>query len=234
METIAHRGCTGQFPENTLSAIQSVVDHVDRIELDVLQCGSGEIILFRHVSTETLTGTDYQVTSTEYETLRELPVLETDERIPTLAKALATIPSTVDVQIDLKARGIAADVRRVVDQYDHDLYLCSADADVLTEGSALSWDTTVGYVSFAHFQEADVDSSSVPHAELAEAVETAASLDASFIEVPYSLCLETDIVDAAHDADLDVVAWPIRTREQLDAIAAHNVDAAMLDRIDIL
>jgi len=94
MDAIAHRGCAEQFPENTLLAIESVVDHVDRVELDVRQCGSGEIVLFHDATTAALTGEEHQVDSTDYETLRGLSVLDTDEHVPTLADALGTIPRT--------------------------------------------------------------------------------------------------------------------------------------------
>jgi len=234
MDAIAHRGCAEQFPENTLLAIESVVDHVDRVELDVRQCGSGEIVLFHDATTAALTGEEHQVDSTDYETLRGLSVLDTDEHVPTLADALGTIPPDVDVQLDLKTNGIAADVKRVADQYDHDVYLCSTDTSALTEATALSWDAAAGYVSFAYFEDEDVDPSTVTESEQRDAVESAVALDCSFVEVPYSLAVESDVVDAAHDAELDVVAWPIPTRDQLDAIAARDVDGAMLDRVDIL
>ena len=234
MEYIAHRGCADQFPENTMRAIQSVVNHVDRIELDVFRCGSGEIILFHDEFTGKLTDGDYTVTETEYATLRDLNVLGTDERIPLLSEALEVIPETVDVQLDLKHAGIADAVEKITSQFPHDIYLCSTDSEILTEAIAKSWDASPGYVSFAYFQYEDVNPASVTEADWRDAVNTATRLGCTFLEVPYELCLESNIVDGAHEAGLNVVAWTIRTREQLEHLEVRDIDAAMIDRIDII
>lgn len=234
MELIAHRGCADQFPENTLAAIRGVVEYVDRIELDVFQCGSDEIILFHDRSTAALTGDDFDVTTTDYETLRELTVLDLDQYIPTLAEAYETIPASVDVQFDLKQPGIAEAVVDVTQQFDNELYICSTDTDALTEAHAAPWDASLGYVSFAYFQDEPVDPTSITDSELDETLSQAEGLNCSFIEVPYELCLETDIVERAHDRGLDVVAWTIRTEAQLNDVAEAGVDGAMIDRIDII
>ncbi|WP_168216155.1 glycerophosphodiester phosphodiesterase [Halorussus halobius] len=231
---IAHRGCADQFPENTLAAFRSVVDDVDRIELDVVQCGSGELVAFHDAETDDLTDGSYAVAETDYETLADLSVLGTDEHIPLLADALDAIPASVDVQLDLKRPGIARAAREVTDRYDHDLYLCATDPDILAEAGRHSWDVRPGYVSFGHFQYEDVDPDSVTESEWREAVATATDHDCTFLEVPHELCVRTDVVEAAHEADLSVVAWTIRTADRLADLDERGVDAAMVDRIDIL
>ncbi|WP_255171237.1 glycerophosphodiester phosphodiesterase [Natrononativus amylolyticus] len=234
MEHIAHRGCADQFPENTVRAIRAVAEVVDRIELDVMQCGSGEVVLFHDATTDALTGESHTVADTDYATLRDLEVCGTTARIPTLEDALEVLPTTVDVQLDLKQAGIAEAVRQVVDRYDHDVYICSTDPEILAAATELPWEIRPGFVSFPHFQYEDVDPASITAAERREAIDTATGLECTFLEVPQELCVHTDIVEAAHAAGLDVVAWTIRTRAQLEAVAAADVDAAMIDRIDIL
>lgn len=118
--------------------------------------------------------------------------------------------------------------------YDRDVYVCSTDPEILAAAGDCSWEIRPGYVSFAHFQYEDVDPGSITAAERHEAIETATALECTFLEVPYELCVHTDIVDAAHTDGLAVVAWTIRTPDQLKAVDASGVDAAMIDRIDIL
>lgn len=234
MEYIAHRGCADQFPENTIRAVRAVSDVVDRIEIDVMQCGSGEVILFHDETTDERTDGSHVVADTNYDTLRELRVLGSDEKIPLLSEALTDVPSTVDIQLDLKQRGIAEIVGRVMNQYDHDRYVCATDPEILQEVREQSWDANLGYVSFAYFQYEEVDPTSVSEAEIDEAIDTATDLECTFIEIPYQLCTHSNIVQKAQAAGLQTVAWTIRTEAQLAEMSAASVDAAMIDRIDIL
>lgn len=235
MEYIAHRGCADQFPENTLAAVRGCADHVDRIELDAFRCGSGEVVLFHDRSTAALTDGEYDVTETDYDVLRELRVLGSDQRIPLLAEACEAMPTSVGVHVDLKQRGIADAVAAVTAGFDHEVYVCSTDPDALAEAASASWDATLGYVAFGYFQtDEDADPGAVTDAELRDALDTAVDLDCSFVEVPQGLCVETDVVTLAHDRGLDVVTWTIRTAGELSAVADAGVDGAMVDRIDIL
>lgn len=231
MEYIAHRGCARQFPENTRRAVRSCAAHVDRIELDVRRCGSGELVVHHRDDLSAKTDTCGRVHETSLDALQAVDVLGTGTGIPRLASLLDDVPPDVDLQLDLKHDGLAADVADVVAARDHDAYACSADADVLRR--VRETDLPFGYVSFTYFEARPVSDEEVQRLDYDDVVETAAALGCEFVEAPQELCVQTDVVEDAHDAGLDVVAWPIATTEAANAVRDTNVDGLMLDRYDV-
>lgn len=234
MDYIAHGACAGQFPENTLLAISNVIDHVDRIELDVVRCGSGELVLFREPTTDELTDGNHQIATTGYETLKRLDVLDSGESIPLLSAGLEIVPPSIPVHLDLKAPNLLGDLRTVTESYDHDVYLCSSELPLLAEVRATDWEVPFGYVSFPDEPTERDDPSRVPTRGSKAEVHRAAQIGCDFIEIPYDRCLEPSVVETAQTMDVGVVAWPIRTADQLERMATRGVDGVMVDRIDIL
>ena len=71
---IGHRGEPETWPENSLLGFQSVLEAGARlIETDVQITADGVAILSHDPSVSRITGTDLQVTATDYKTLRALP-----------------------------------------------------------------------------------------------------------------------------------------------------------------
>ena len=71
---IGHRGEPDTWPENSLLGFQSVLEAGARlIETDVQITADGIAILSHDPSTSRVTGTDLQITTTDYKTLRALP-----------------------------------------------------------------------------------------------------------------------------------------------------------------
>lgn len=231
MEHIAHRGCARQFPENTRRAVRSCAPHVDRIELDVRRCGSGELVVHHRDDLAAKTDSEGSVHGTSLDVLQDVDVLGTGSGIPTLASLLDDVPSDVDLQLDLKHGGLATDVADVVADSEHDVYPCSADVDVLRR--VRETDLPFGYVSFTYFEARPVSDEEVARLDYADVLETAAALGCEFVEAPHELCVQTGFVADAHEAGLDVVAWPISTAETADAVREARVDGLMLDRYDV-
>jgi glycerophosphoryl diester phosphodiesterase len=97
----AHRGASGEFPENTLLAFeQAIAQGTDGIELDVIQVedefyiwhdrylpeAAGEELLFRLQSKQAI----------------EALTLSLEQKIPTLAQALSHISGRVAVNVEVK------------------------------------------------------------------------------------------------------------------------------------
>ncbi|WDD99509.1 glycerophosphodiester phosphodiesterase [Thalassomonas actiniarum] len=107
MEIFAHRGASAAFPENTLLAFeQAIVQGADGIELDVQYHPDGELIVL-HDSHLDIT-TNGQGAYDELG-LTELARLDAgnQQKIPTLAQALAQINGRCAVNIELKDAGVA-------------------------------------------------------------------------------------------------------------------------------
>ena len=75
MLTIGHRGARGYVAENTLESIQKALDlHVDGVEIDVYQCGSGEIVVFHDKRLNRLTGNRGFIGKTNFDELNTMLV----------------------------------------------------------------------------------------------------------------------------------------------------------------
>lgn len=75
IKNIAHRGFSGQFPENTLLAFQEAIDlGVDALELDVQLSKDGEIMIFHDEDLSRITGQKGLLRDLTWAELRELDV----------------------------------------------------------------------------------------------------------------------------------------------------------------
>ncbi|QLG27870.1 glycerophosphodiester phosphodiesterase [Halorarum halophilum] len=219
MEIIGHRGCADQYPENTVHAVQRSSRYLDTIEVDVRRCGSGELVVFHDETVDRLTDATGRVTDLDWTELRELEVMDSGETIPRLSTVLEAFPRGVRAQVELKGRGLAEDVRDVVAGSDVEVAVSSFDIDALAEVHDLGWDVRTGYLFESN-----------PAGNLAAAVE----LGCAVVHPYYDLCLKTDVVDDAHEAGLEVVAWKAaRTAEEVAALRTVGVDGVTADRWDI-
>ncbi len=74
---VAHRGVSGIETENTVAAFIAAANRSYwAIETDVHVTSDGKFILIHDDTTKRVTGVDYRVEETDYETLRSLPVYD--------------------------------------------------------------------------------------------------------------------------------------------------------------
>ena len=114
MRVIAHRGCSGRAPENTLAAIRQAIDvGADMVEIDVTMTADGHVILLHD---ETLDRTTDGVGAPTDMTLDEIRRLDAGswfgpeyagERIPTLAEAFETVKGRVLMNVEIKTEAVA-------------------------------------------------------------------------------------------------------------------------------
>ena len=111
---IAHRGAAGHAPENTLAALEVAIQlGVDMVEFDVQRSADGALVLFHDRTVDRTTNGEGSVESLPLTVLRGLDAGE-GERIPLLEEALACLNGRAGAMIELKVRGIAAEVRATV------------------------------------------------------------------------------------------------------------------------
>ncbi|HEX2194088.1 MAG TPA: glycerophosphodiester phosphodiesterase family protein [Candidatus Limnocylindria bacterium] len=119
---VAHRGASGQAPENTMAAFERAVEvGADAIELDVHLSADGQLAVIHDETVERTTDGTGSVASMTMDELRRLdagyrwtdasgstPHRGRGLRIPTLDEVLTWLPSGVGLVVEMKAH-LAAD-----------------------------------------------------------------------------------------------------------------------------
>jgi len=219
MELIGHRGCAMQYPENTVSAVSQAAEYVDAVEIDVRRCASGELVVFHDETIDRLTDGSGRVADLAWPALRDREIRDSGETIPRLTGLVDAVPASVDLQIELKETGLAADVQAALTDVDHHVRISSFLPDAIREVNGRDWDAPTGFLF-----ETD------PAANL----ETAADLGCDVVHPHYDICLGTDVVETAHEAGFRVVAWKAaRTPEEVRTLESIGVDGVTADRWDI-
>ena len=108
---LGHRGSPFEKPENTLeSFLAAVAAGADGVELDVMRCGSGELVVVHDPVLTRLAGVPLEVRKTSWSTLRGLDVgsrLDTrfsPAHIPRLPEVLEALPPPALVNVELKGQ----------------------------------------------------------------------------------------------------------------------------------
>ncbi|WP_408957569.1 glycerophosphodiester phosphodiesterase [Natrinema sp. 74] len=216
MDLIAHRGCSDEYPENTLLAIERAARRLPAVEFDVRRCRSGELVVVHDEHVARVTDGVGAVADLHWDDLRELTVLDSDERIPLFSEALAAVPDDVDVQVELKETGIAVDAVALGHDAEPDIRFTSFLPDALAEARDVASDAALGYL-FDH------------HVGVDTGLATARELECEFLHPHADLCLETDVLERAEAAGMDVIAWGVDDAATCTRLRSAGVDGATAD-----
>lgn len=100
---IAHRGYfNDSCPENSLAAFKRAIDHGYAIELDVQMLKDGQLIVFHDNHLLRMTGLDRILSECDYEDLKDLKLLTSEETIPTFEAVLSCVNGQVPLMIEFK------------------------------------------------------------------------------------------------------------------------------------
>jgi glycerophosphoryl diester phosphodiesterase len=112
---IGHRGASAHAPENSLAAFRRAeVDGADGVELDVLRCATGEVMVFHDDDLTRLGDRPERIEALSLAALREVR-LKSGASIPTLDEALEACGDRLLVNVELKAAGVGwAEIRALV------------------------------------------------------------------------------------------------------------------------
>ncbi len=103
---IGHRGASALETENTAAAFRRArTDGADGVELDVLLCATGEVVVFHDDDLSRLAGRRERIADLSYAALREVR-LPRETAIPTLDEAFEACGPALHVNVELKAAGI--------------------------------------------------------------------------------------------------------------------------------
>jgi len=107
---IGHRGASAHETENTTAAFaRARADGADGVELDVMTCGTGEVVVFHDDDLARLGQRPERIADTSFAVLRAA-TLAAGARIPTLEEVFEACGPDMLVNIELKVptRGVAA------------------------------------------------------------------------------------------------------------------------------
>ncbi|WP_424016094.1 glycerophosphodiester phosphodiesterase [Halorubrum xinjiangense] len=217
---IGHRGCAGQYPENTVEAVERSAPHVDAVEIDVRRCASGELVVFHDAELDRLTDASGSVADADWNDLRELTVLDSGEPIPRLKEVFDAAPDKLLVNVELKESGVAGDALDAARRASNDVLFSSFHPEALT--ALRDRDPATDRTLLV----ADGTPESV--------VETATDLGCVAVHPPIDVATEPEFVEAAHVAGLAVNAWTAVDRADAERLLAAGVDGVIADRWDVL
>jgi len=102
---IGHRGASAVETENTVAAFSRArADGADGVELDVMTCGTGELVVFHDDDLTRLAGRPERIAETPFAVLRAA-TLAADTRIPTLDEVFEACGPEMLVNVELKIPG---------------------------------------------------------------------------------------------------------------------------------
>lgn len=219
MRVIAHRGFAAEHPENTLAAFRAASASADAVEFDVRQCGSGDLVVIHDATVDRVTDATGSVSSFAASELGALDVVESGEGVPTLRDALDAVPPDVGVNAEVKEDGVAADAASALAAAPHDVLVSSFSADALAG---------------VRDAEPGVPVALLFRGDSGGNLQRALGLDCAAVHPRADLCLDADIVAAAHDAGMDVNAWTVADRETAVTLRQVGVDGVIADRADVV
>ena len=237
----AHRGASGEAPENTLAAFRRAVDvGVPYAELDVQETRDGQVVVIHDETLERTTngkGIVQEYTLAELQQFdasywfstdsQQFPLRATGIHIPTLAEVLREFPElrfTVEIKqteppIEERVIAVVRDCGRA-----EDVILASEHDRVISRVRALAPDIAT---SFATGDVVDFIQR-VSTGQLAEyrPAGLALQIPPEFHGVPL---VTAETVTAAHALGLEIHVWTINEPQEMERLLDLGVDGIMSD-----
>jgi glycerophosphoryl diester phosphodiesterase len=117
MLSIAHRGASAYYPENTLAAFRSAIEMgADGIELDVHQCKSGELVVIHDDTVNRTTDGKGKVAQMTFAQLQQLTI-KGGEHIPTLDEVINAVGKKAYFFIEIKYANAALKTAGMIMDY---------------------------------------------------------------------------------------------------------------------
>ncbi|WP_373893619.1 glycerophosphodiester phosphodiesterase [Virgibacillus natechei] len=230
---VAHRGASGHTPENTMVAFDKAFEmKADYIEIDVQMTKDGELVAIHDTTVNrTTNGTgavgDY--------TLEEIQKLDAGswfgeefagERIPKFEEIIDAYRGKIGILIELKSPELYPGIEEKV-------------ADALIERNMHKPNNNK--VIIQSFNHDSVQTSkelvpNIPHGvllglEAADVTDEQLAAFASYADYfnPNMNVVTDELVDRVHAAEMEIWAYTVRSQEQADRLAAHEVDGIVTD-----
>jgi glycerophosphoryl diester phosphodiesterase len=254
IDPTTHGGEVPAFDESTAEAFRGVLDgdpsavgvpRADVIEVDVMPCAGGELVVFHDETLSRLTDASGVVWETDCETVRSAEVLESGETIPLLSEIMDAIPPSVGVNLEFKNRGFmdweafADEALSIAADHDNEILVSSFDASAVAAVSENYPDVPVAFLFWNDVQagldvteEYGCDAMNVPYNMVAGS--PFFSEDIGFDNVPDGGYAEIDLVEKADARGIDLNVWTVRTWYQAERLIEAGVDGIISDYPNLL
>lgn len=215
---IAHRGASGQWPENTLLAFSKALDYgAEWLELDVHLSADGELVVIHDFTLERTTDGSGPVSEHPFAELRRLDA-GMGEKIPLLTEVLDLAAGRASVNIELKGFGTGVAVgnllqRRAERQSTDNLLASSLNEKELRNLSVIL--------------------PQLPLALVAERVEPrlwqlASDLGVCSVNLDKS-SIDQDLSTAAKQLGMKLLAFTVNNEQQLQQLKGWGIDGVFTD-----
>jgi glycerophosphoryl diester phosphodiesterase len=218
---IAHRGASGTFPENTLSAFRAAIDAgADMCELDVQLTRDGAVVVIHDETVDRTTDGKGEVAALTLEEIQRLDAgakfkggkVKT-ERIPTLDEVFAVTSGKCGLNIELKGGGVEAQVAAIMQARN-------AFADSIV--SSFNWDY-LKKIQTLHF---NIRIALLAEEKPVDLMMNAVAMRAHAINPRWDM-VTADLCKAAHERGLKVYTWTVDADARMRALAECGVDGIM-------
>lgn len=107
MRILGHRGASADFPENTMEAFQgAMAQGADGVELDVMRCATGELVVCHDEWLDRLSGLRWEVLTTPWWKLKGVDVGSRlgfpPAQLPLLHEVFDQLPQSAAINVELK------------------------------------------------------------------------------------------------------------------------------------
>lgn len=220
MLTIAHRGASGNHPENTLCAFNAAVEAgADACEFDVRTTRDGEVVVIHDATVSRTTGGRGMVAAMDLAALKRLDAGAQfgssfrGERIPTLDEVAVALSGRCGMDVELKAGGLERAVCEI---------LRRRGAIESTVVSSFDWDQLKIIAELEPGIRIALLGDREPNVMLEAACATGAhAIAPRFNLVNRELCAE------AHRRGLELLTWTVNRRGPMRRFIADGVDGIM-------
>ncbi|WCK54904.1 glycerophosphodiester phosphodiesterase family protein [Aneurinibacillus sp. Ricciae_BoGa-3] len=216
---IAHRGWSGQAPENTLAAIRMAANHpeIDMIEVDVQMSRDGVPVIIHDYILDRTTNGSGKVGDFTLEELKKLDAgfwfnpAYTGETIPTLEEVLIEARGKAKLNLEIKRAGdwypaIENKVVELVQRYDmeSDIVITSFNHETMRTFTQIAPAIKTGLLIYGY-------------PVLLE--ELLAYTGASALSMGYDYLTE-NLVRSSFERGLDIIAWTVDEPQDMKRIAS--------------
>ncbi len=223
VNVIAHRGASIDAPENSLAAFRLAADQQsDFVELDVQESADGEVLVVHDSALMKVGGSPLKIWEATAADLRAVDIGSyrspafSNERVPTLAEALAACKGRVRVVVELKSYGHSQRLEeRVVE---------------IVEAAGMERETI--FMSLEHSMSKrlkELRPSWRVGVLAAKAIGDLTSLGADFLAVEKGLATRA-FVRQAHQAGQQVYVWTVNEPAVMFELMSSGVDGLITDR----
>jgi glycerophosphoryl diester phosphodiesterase len=225
---IAHRGASGNFPENTRLAFEKAIEaRVDMIEMDCQMTSDGHIVVFHDERLNRTAGASGTVRSKTLQQLKNLDVGQwkkksfRGERVLTLEEVLDIVAGKVDLCLDIKQfsgsqPGMEIKLLFILSHYDYldQTILSSFNYPCLERVRALAPEARIGVIYGVGVK--------------ADPFVAAERLEASSMHVQQRAATRP-FLDKAWEAGLDVHVWTVNELRDMEKFASVGVQGILSD-----